>query len=288
MNIEKISHSLALENKKLIFAGVTADPDFENYTVYAAFEDGCICGILVMDQRGQEPEILSLGIGRDYEGRGIATDLLRFGTDDYLDEMKKGSGSDRFFASLTVNEMYEKAVIRVFEKVGFSLLEMGTNYEGRVVDVAANRKLAAVLKKGNPGKLTPAFIEDVDGEPLTAFIKRLEGREPFTIEDLGGADRKMSIAGIANGKIAACALFAEEKSGTIFNKYTYHDTSGCSAKDLNYLFALALKKISEEYSGDTKICFIAADEKMENLIYTFLPDAKKSDRFLVFERDFEY
>ena len=74
----------AMVNPGFIVPWVMESKDFSDYTFYAAIADERLAGILVADKKIFEPEILSIGISPEYQGKGLGTAILEYAEYDIL------------------------------------------------------------------------------------------------------------------------------------------------------------------------------------------------------------
>ncbi len=119
MNIrfEAIGPGDAQINKEFIFPWVVNSKDFEDYFFYAAIADDKLAGILVADPRVYEPEILNIGISKEFEGQGIGTALLEYAIYDMLENYDEEVDKENTFIAQVYGEPEKiKAIRRVFEK----------------------------------------------------------------------------------------------------------------------------------------------------------------------------
>ena len=294
MNIrfEAIGPGDAQINKEFIFPWVVNSKDFEDYFFYAAIADDKLAGILVADPRVYEPEILSIGISKEFEGQGIGTALLEYAIYDMLENYDEEVDKENTFIAQVYGEPERiKAVKKVFENNGFNAYEEGMFYETAVSKLKDHPHIQtpSVLKRLCSEEGLEAFrsLKNTDKKLINAFGNYLVENEIFSGINIDELDEDITFFGIKDGEIAACILFAKESGGIVQNCFLFNrEESTSSSKNLLYLFSASAKAIQEKFPEDTKLNFYIGNKNTKGLVEKLFPDAKPKEAAIRFELPF--
>ena len=119
LHIERIENGNALMNRELILPTVYEGEDFDRYICYGAFDEEEPVGILVLDQRNTEPEILSICVDDGYRNMGIGSALLKYAVYDSVKEYGSKTGTDNRFVCQIAGGDESDAIRSVVTRCGF-------------------------------------------------------------------------------------------------------------------------------------------------------------------------
>jgi hypothetical protein len=232
-----------------------------------------------------DPEIKSICVSLSYEGRGIATLLLRYATYDYMSGITMGSNPGHMLAGFMADAENEAAIMRVFEKSGFTLLEKGGYYRATLRDAMAHKTqmLEAVKARMEMG----AFVSLKNARPAMArnYLRYLNESGIYPITDTRGLEEDITCFGIKDEKITSCILFKKEDDGTLYNQFVYRDPDLSAVQDVGFLFAASLSGAVDKYDKDTPIVFLAINDESEKLLKKTIKGATKTETSLMYELD---
>ena len=281
VRIQKIDTELARHFSGFILPTVAEDPDFDQFTFFAAISGDTLCGILVFDIKEFEPEILSIGVSTEYENRGIAKKLLAYALSD-------------LFSCFDVDAMEElpnQVSARVVEHVGalgkmehlltgagFEPVEKGQFYQVSMKDVRNNQYLQnpKVLSKLNkPGDhLRFLSLKDTPHSLVNAFSNRLIAQDSFPGIEMDELDEDLTVFGIRDNSIEMCILFLKENQGVLQNNFMYlADTAGMGNAALMYMASFAANAAVQKLSDDISLNFWISSDTTKKLIDYIFPEA---------------
>ncbi len=285
MQIKIARPEQVMEFKEFVLPEVIRDISFKRFRFYVAIEEHVLCGILVLDPLQVDPEIKSICVSSAYEGRGIATLLLRYATYDYMSGITMGSNPGHMLASFMADADNEAAIMRVFEKSGFTLLEKGAYYRATLRDAMAHK--TAMLESVKARMELGAFVSLKNARPAMArnYLRQLTESGIFRVTDVRALEEDITCFGIKNDQITSCILFKLEDDGTIYNQFVYRDPKLSAMQDVGFLFAASLLGAVDKYDKDTPIVFLAINEESEKLLKKTIKGAKKTETCLMYELD---
>ena len=170
VRFEVIGPDAAMANPGFILPWVIESKDFSEYTFFAAIADERLAGILVADKRIYEPEILSIGISPEFQGKGIGSALLEFAEYDILSayDDDEADTDNRITAYAYGEPQTLVPVRRIFEKSGFTASEKGYFVEATLEMLIGNRVVLNSRSVWFPGRLG---FRKRKGRPEIAALK---------------------------------------------------------------------------------------------------------------------
>ena len=298
--IFSITSEQALSFRRFMLPTVANSLQFPEYAFYLAVaEEGTKqipLGILVADPKKYDPEILSIGVGKEYTRQGIGTALLRYGVEDLItlyrpEELEE---PNHFLADFPVSEEREKAIAGVFEKAGFTLSGEGNFYEVTKQMLQQSEVLLQPSVKDKTEKFRKQerilSLKEVPKQKLKEFSYFLSEKEkliPGILPEL--LDEDVSFLALdQEGNVTSCILFAKEDKGVLTNTFVYQSPrDDLSKSELIYLLAAAAGAVEEKFGEKVTLSFLTTGETSEKLLRKLFPEAKKDGAFLVYELDFD-
>jgi len=281
IRIQQINTDLARAFSGFILPSVSADPEFDAFTFYAAISENTLCGILVGNPREYDPEILSIGVSKDFENTGIAKRLLNYALTDIFsrynpEEMEEVPNQ----VSARVVEQAGKLdkLDHILTNAGFEIVEKGQFCETSIKAVKDNKYLQnpKVLSRLNKDsdKLRFRSLKDVPHPLIYAFSNKLLEQEEFPGIAIDDLDEDLSVFGIRGREITMCILFLKENGGILQNNFLYQeDTEGMGNAELLYMASVSANAAIKKFSDDIKLNFWISTNSTRKLISYIFPDA---------------
>ena len=290
---KRIDAELASEFKDYILPAVAEDPDFDQYLFYAVLDEGHLVGLLAADPRRIGPEILSIALSPEYQGKGLARELLAYTLEDMaaMYDGSEGGPENYFGATILTEPIIASRLSGVFLSCGFKPDSEGTFYEVTVGDIKGNPTLQnpsmLTYVTGADGKKKFRPLKDVPKQELLAFGNYLANKNiipgivPEKLED------KISILGYKGDCIKTGILFYKENEGTIQNALLYRMEEETLPADLLHLLTSSAQEVTKNYPDNTKLSFWAGDEVTKKLILKIFPDAVPTQRMITYILPFD-
>ncbi len=285
-----IGHDDALANREFILPWIAERKNFGDYTCCAAYTDEQIAGLLIADPKIYEPEILSIGVSPEYEGKGIGTALVEFAVYTLLAEYddNEAETDNCIIANIYHTPENMAAIKKVFEKCGFTADEKGRFKETTVKKLKDNPIVQNqdVIKKleSAEGKKGFCSLKDADRNLVRAFGNYLAKNEIFPGIDPEELDEDITMFGINDGEIMACILFGKENDGVIQNMFLYNkDTDLTSSKNVLYLLTASSCAILKKYPESVRLSFFTGNATAQRLVEKIFPDAESKEEHVRFE-----
>ena len=291
MNIEIMSPRDAFKFKQFMTPWVFQSKDKDKYIYYAAIENNILMGMLVMDPKEDEPEILSIAVSPDYCNRGVATGLLRNAV--YRHILKYGDDldlSNRFIACFPTVHENAHILKKLFSSAGFRLPEEGAFYTCKVSDIAEGKILhdQRAMKMLESGKLKIKPLKDIEKARLNFFGNKLVESGVFPGVSSDFFDQDVSYFKLdSDGNICSCMMFLEEEDGVLNNALAYMDPLHNSHQDLLFVFTASAEAIEKKFPPDAVVNFLAINDTSVKLIEKLIPNAKNVESAMFFELPFE-
>ena len=285
--IKVMSSKDALLNEDYILPYVYKNRDFDRFVCYGAFADDFLVGVLVMDPKIYEPEILSLGVSHERKRQGFGKALLEYAVYDTLSEYDEAEGElgNRFICSVLGKPDNTAGIRAVVEHCGFNPYEDGYFYEIEVGDIKNNPHIqddSAIPKD------TFLPLKKVDPKILHEYRNHLTGNEILPGLDPDDLDEDISIFEVKNGKIVAGMAFAKEDKGVVQNLFlNIEDDSANMAQDLRCIISAVAGAAIRKFPESAKISFWTGNENTKGLLTRLFPDAKEKQRLTKYELKFE-
>ncbi len=284
IRIEILDAETAKGMEGFIMPGVAESPDFENYAFYGAIDEKALAGLLVMDPRLFEPEILSVAVSPEYQGMGVATALVQFAIDDMMQNYPEEDAlENRVVARVIGKEKATAGIRKVLHNNGFEPVERGDFFEATVGMIKdspflQDEKILKRLDAKNEDKEFFSFW-DMDKAQLNNFCNSLYQQEELPGIDPEDLDKDISWFALQDDKVIAAILFAKEDKGVVQNLLLYMDeeAAGDSQKDtylITHLINIAAKEAAGKYPEDTRLSFWIDNGKMRQLLKKAFPGAR--------------
>ena len=290
IRFEVISGRDALLNPGFILPQVASSREFDTYVCYAAIANERLAGVLVCDPVRFEPEILSIAVSPEFQGRGIATALLEYAIYDIASEADDhdSEAGYRFVATVSGKAGSIGAIKRVFEKNGFDAENEGAFYELEIADLEGNTYIQNPKYEGSGNDIVFRSLRETDRKLVRSFGEKLLSRslvEEFSADEL---EEDLSVFGIKNGEIVSCLLFAKESEGVIQNYFLYNQgrKGAIGDKDLLRLFNLSAGNAMNKYPSDIRLSFWVGNTTISNMFGRIFPFAKAAEEAVDYELAF--
>ena len=294
IRIEKIDADLAKSFSGFILPIVLADEDFSLFSFYGAIYDEKLCGILVCDIKEFEPEILSIGVSTDYQGKGIAKALLDYAIRDIVDAFEPGVLAE--IPNYITARVVEKAGMigkmeHILTDAGFSAVLEGGFYEVDISSLKNNEYVQnprAIDKINAPGsKMSYLPLKDVPRSMVNAFSNSLIENDIFPGIDAYSLDEDLTIFGIKDNAIQLCILFLKENGGVVQNNFLYQvNDEDISRSSLLFLMSASATEALKKFPDDIKLSFWISDEVTRKLIDRIFPEAVLMEEAKTYEYSF--
>ncbi len=280
----------ALANREFIMPWVIDRKDFSEYTFYAAIVDERLAGILVADKKIYEPEILSIGVSPEFQGKGIGSALLEYAEYDILSAYgdEEAETDNRVIAYAYGEADTIAPVRRIFEKSGFTSIEKGHFVEATLEMLMHNKTI-----------LNPKVVKDIKSSEYKGVFRSLKDMDQGLVKEFGNflmkkeivpginikeLEEDISVFGLKEGKIVSCILFGKERDGIIQNLCLYNSTTGLeSGSMLLHLLAYCGNKGVSIYPPETKINIWTGNKTVKKIVDEIFPEAPQKQIKMEFE-----
>ena len=294
IRVQKIDTDLARAFSSFILPAVSADPDFEEFTFYAAITGDTLCGILVSDLKEFEPEILSIGVSKDYENNGIAKKLLSYALTDIFslyDVEELDNVPNQVTARVVAQAGKLDKMDHILKNAGFQMVEKGQFCETSVKAVKGNRYLQnpTVLSKLNKDSNNLRFrsLKDIPHSLIYAFSNKLLAQDEFPGIEIDDLDEDLSVFGIQGREITMCILFLKENGGILQNNFLYkEDAKGMGNTVLLYMASYCANVAIKKFSEDVLLNFWITTDTTRKMIDQIFPDAVCTQEAAFYELPF--
>jgi len=280
----------AMVNPGFIVPWVMESKDFSDYTFYAAIADERLAGILVADKKIFEPEILSIGISPEYQGKGLGTALLEYAEYDILSayEDEEADTDNRIIAYAYGEPDTLAPIRRTFEKCGFSFFEKGYFAEATLQMLRDNETLLKTKvekdRKSNENRGAFRTLKDMDQRLVKEFCSFLVKNEILPGINLKELEEDLSVFGLKDGAIISCILCGKEHDGVIQILCLYNKVTGLeSGNILLHMLSYCGKKAVEKYPLETRINIWTGNESVKKIVGEIFPQAKPKQTKMQFE-----
>ncbi|MCR4657313.1 MAG: GNAT family N-acetyltransferase [Lachnospiraceae bacterium] len=270
MRYELISPESAGALKGFLPQEILDNPGFDRFFYYAAIgDDGGAVGVAAVDPAVSGPELLSIGVSTEFEGKGYGSALLAHICSDLF----KRQEEERFIsASANLPLSSWERIGSFLIKNNFVLYEDSPVYHVRLSDAADSQ----ILKSASGRSPSGGFLrlKDVPDNKLRVFSHSVVNKGIFHSITKNGLDQDVSVFYMPEDEIRACALFTEGKGGVLQNTWVYLDPELTGGMTFALLLAKVAEYAMEKYSQDTVVSFITAEENSRELIRKILPDTE--------------
>ena len=278
MKYELISPESARALEGYIPKYVLENPGFDSLFFYAAVEEsGGAVGLAAVDPIVDGPELLSIGISPDYEGKGYGSELLSFISADLFDK----NSEERFFsASVNLSPSAWEKLDHFLVKNHFAKEEDSPVYHV-TLSAAADAQILKAAASPLKGILP---LKEVPDQKLRIFSHTVVQNGLFHSISRKELDEDVSLFYIPENDVRGCVLFAPGADGFLQNTWIYIDPEYSGTATLAHLLAEALRVVSEKYPPDTRVSFIMVEENSRALIRKVFPDIEPASEIRLYER----
>lgn len=225
--------------------------------IFAALEDGNICGAIGSVDKSGEWEILSLYVEKRYRGKGVGSRLLN---EIYKKAQEKGA---RYLsASYSCTREQNVGIEGFFLKNDFL-----PSIQGEVLYSICMDKIEESVFGSQK-----SMIEKIENKISGIFELPVSIREKSKIPQFmlpekapGNLLKDLCLAYVSKGSIRSCIVMCDTGKGNLHLHSTFLENSNCGV----YLIGLLQKAfaiVKERYSGFKYLTITGASEKEKNLI----------------------
>ncbi len=297
IRIEILDAEIARKLEGFILPIVAQSPDFEHFAFYGAIDDNILAGLLVMDPRIFEPEILSVAVSPEYQKMGVATALIEFAIADMMQKYPEGNAlENRFIARVMGKEKATEGIRKALKNCFFEQAEMGGFFEATVGMIQESPFLQdeKILKRLDAKNEDTEFFSfwDMDKKQFIDFCNSLNNQENLPAVDPEDLDRDISWFALQDDKVIAAILFTKEDKGLIHNLFLYLDdeAAGNSQKDtylITHLVTIAARETAMIYPPETRLSFWIDNGEMRHLLKKAFPGAMIKEEREEYELEFQ-
>ncbi len=294
--IEKIDADLATSFTDFILPAIRNDPDFDKYSFYGAISNDVLCGILVMDIREFDPEILSIGVSDNYENYGIAKALLSYALSDifrYFDITEMEDQPNQVSARVVANAGGLGKMDYLLTNAGFEPVSRGEFCQITIKNLKENKYLQnpkVISKINKPGSKTRFLsLKDTPGNMINVFSNMLVQNDLFPGIETGDLDEDLTVFGIKDDEICLCILFLKENNGVVQNNFLYQmKTEGMGNIELLHLLSKSATCAINKFDDDVALNFWIADDIdiTRKMLDQFFPEAVCTQESVTYELPF--
>ena len=290
MRIEIMDPKSALELEQFLTPWVKDSKDRGRFVYYVALEEDVLMGMLVLDPKVQDPEILSIAVSADHCNEGVATNLLRTAVHEHVRNYREDDDTpNQFIACFPADQDNAEILKKLFTSAGFRLPEEGAFYTCNVSDIAAAKLLHenSAIRTVSGEKLSIKPLKEIDKMRLNSFGNRLADAGVFPMVKRDFFDEDVSFFKLdKDGSICSCMMFLEAEGDILNNALAYMESTGVARQDLLLVFTASAMAIEKKFPMDARVNFLAINDTSVKLIEKLIPNAQKMETSLFFELPF--
>ena len=254
------------------------DSDYDKYFYHIAIRNDSVVGMLVESGTEAYPEILSLGISRSLQKKGIASRLIAYA----ISEMRLRVQDEKIDIpnSITVRLATATGSLTVlrhlFEKFDFQTYAEGSYYRVPVDAIDGNpiiqdpKTITKTGKMISDGRILPLSM--VSAALIHSFNARLAAEGSFPEIDTDILDEKLTHFGIKDGEIYSCILFEKQRGNEIYNLLLYQDGDMVLSSECGYLLTAAATA-ALSLPGRIGLMFWIGTENTAKMMAKIFPEA---------------
>ena len=268
--------------------------DMEAYDYYAAIAEGTdgdevdgsesIVGLVAVNPMAVGPEIVSIGVSSEYEGLGIATELINFTLGRILENYDEEElDLPNSISAWVVGEPDGKDYAgSAFKANGFEAQDIGNFYEIEVSKLSDSRLLRSekVMKKITASGAEKEFmsLKNTPKGMVNEFSNRLLRDGGYAGIYRERLDEDLTFFAVKDNAICACILFEPISDGVAVNSLVYMDEKLTDRQEIIYLFAACADAAMNRLSASDRLVFWIGEERTKKLIEELLPSARVRSR----------